>query len=430
MKKFWLHVLKVLLLAALPTMGAVGAPSQALAADKVKIEFYYGLGGSLGENMEALVKSFNASNDKYEVVTVVQGNYAETLKALQASLGAKRPPALAINAYPEFMKLAKSNVLLPLEAYMAQEDYQQSDILSSVLEQGKFDGTIFGAPAYVASQMMYYRKDIFDKYNIDFDSLKSFEELAEASRLIKEKEGIYGWSIMWYVEHLVDYARSAGGEVLSADGQTVTIDSPEWIYTFELLRKLINEDKTMEMIYGGNGWEYWYKTIDNVMNGKSAGYTGSSGDGGDLDFSKIAIGMQKGWNGHAPRPVAASVVYNIFKDAPKEQQDGAWEFIKFATSTENTADWSAKTGYIAVRQSALETETFKNKLKENPYAGVPLQQASTIAIVPFVDPTGGKIYAELAMAKDSILIENKPAAEVLKAARINAQKELDKVLKK
>jgi multiple sugar transport system substrate-binding protein len=396
--------------------------------EKIKLEFYYGLGGKLGETMDKIIKDFNSSNEQYEVVPIVQGDYSETLQALQASLAANKPPALAINGYPEFMKLANNDVLLPLEEYIDQPEYNKDDVL--LLEQGKFNDVTLGVPAFVSTQMMYYRKDIFEKYNIDYNSLESFEQLAEAAKLIKEKEGINGWSIMWYGEHMIDYARSTGGDIVSKDGKTVTIDSDEWIYAWDNIRKWIHEDKIMDTVYGGNGWEWWYKTIDNVMNGKSAGYTGSSGDGGDLDFSKIATGMQKGFNGSKPRPVAVSVMFNLFKSSPKEQQQGAWEFVKFFSEANQTTSWSVETGYIPIRNSAVETEVYQNKLKENPYFSVPLEQAKANGIPPFVDPTGGKIYAEIDLAKDKVLIENIPAAEALKEAKIKAQAELDKALKK
>jgi len=394
--------------------------------EKIKIEFYYGLGGKLGDTMAKIVQDFNSSNEQYEIVPIIQGDYGETLQALQASLAAKKPPALAINRYPEFMKLAKNDVLLPLDENINNPEYNKEDFL--LLDQGKYNDAILGVPAYIASPMMYYRKDIFEKYNIDYDSLENFEQLAEAAKLIKEKEGISGWSIMWYAEHMIDYARSAGGDIVSEDGKTVTIDSEEWIYAWDQIRKWIHEDKIMDTVYGGNGWEWWYKTIDNVMNGKSAGYTGSSGDGGDLDFTKVATGMQKGFKGSEPRPVATAVMFNLFKDTPKEQQQGAWEFVKYFTEAEQTAYWAVETGYIPVRDSAVDTEVYKNKLKENPYLSVPLEQAKTKGIAPFVDPTGGKIYNEIELAKDKVLIENIPAAEALKEAKIKAQEELDKAL--
>lgn len=76
----------------------------------------------------------------------------------------------------------------------------------------------------------------------------------------------------------MDAVFSKGGKVLSEDGKQVLIDSPEWVDTWEQFRKWIHEDKIMRIHSGGQGWEYWYKTIDDVMKGQAAGYTGSSGD--------------------------------------------------------------------------------------------------------------------------------------------------------
>ena len=39
---------------------------------------------------------------------------------------------------------------------------------------------------------------------------------------------------------------------------------------------------------GGQGWEYWYNTIDDVLQNTAGGYTGSSGDQADLDFSIVS----------------------------------------------------------------------------------------------------------------------------------------------
>ena len=44
---------------------------------------------------------------------------------------------------------------------------------------------------------------------------------------------------------------------------------------------------------GGQGWEYWYKTIDDVLQDKAGGYTGSSGDQADLDFTKVGAIEQR-----------------------------------------------------------------------------------------------------------------------------------------
>jgi sn-glycerol 3-phosphate transport system substrate-binding protein len=58
----------------------------------------------------------------------------------------------------------------------------------------------------------------------------------------------------------------------------------------------------------------------------------------------------------------------ILKGAPQEQQDAAWKFIEFITSPELAADFSIKTGYIASRASAYETDAMKAYVAEVPQA--------------------------------------------------------------
>ena len=64
----------------------------------------------------------------------------------------------------------------------------------------------------------------------------------------------------------------------------------------------------------------------------------------------------------------------MFSSASEEQKRAAWTFMKFLISPEITAYWSAKTGYVPVRKSAVETQIWKQFLVENPDAEIPLKQ--------------------------------------------------------
>jgi multiple sugar transport system substrate-binding protein len=85
-------------------------------------------------------------------------------------------------------------------------------------------------------------------------------------------------------------------------------------------------------------------------------------------------------------------------------------------------------GYIAVRQSALDDPAFVAYSQENPQATIPLKQAAH-ASKPFQDPTGGKITDALKIAADKVQISNVSAEKALKEAKEVAQRELDKLNK-
>ncbi|TFE23790.1 ABC transporter substrate-binding protein [Cohnella luojiensis] len=410
---------------------AESSEAPATPTEPVTIEFWYGLGGKLGENMQSLIEKFNSSQQEVIVKPVVQADYSETGKKLQAAIASGNVPAAVLSSNVDWAKKGYYASLDELIA--AQPDFNKDDVIQTFLEQGKVDGKQYFLPMYGTTQVMYYRKDAFEKSGIKPEELTTWEALGKAAATMTVKSGdkttFYGWEPMWGAENMIDAVYGKGGSILSEDGKTVLIDSPEWISTWEFFRKAIHDDKTMRIHSGGQGWEYWYKTIDDVMKGQAAGYTGSSGDQGDLDFTQLAAMEQPGWEGvGAGKPVAQAILAGIPAKASPEQQQAAFKWFSFFMNAENTAFWSMNSGYIAVRQSALDDPAFIAFSKENPQSTIPLKQAAH-ASKPFQDPTGGKINDALKIAADKVQISNVSAEKALKEAKEAAQRELDKLNK-
>ncbi|WP_020430950.1 ABC transporter substrate-binding protein, partial [Paenibacillus riograndensis] len=412
--------------------GASAAPAAEAAPTQgkpVTIEFWYGLGGKLGENMESLIQKFNASQQEVIVKGIVQADYSETEQKLQAAIATGQVPAAVLSSNMDWAR--KGYFASMDELIAAQPDFNKEDFVQTFLKQGQVDGKQYFLPMYGTTQVMYYRKDAFEKSGIDASQLKTWEDLAAAAKKMAVQDGgkttFFGWEPMWGSGNMIDAVMSKGGSILSGDGTKVTIDSPEWVETWDLFRKWIHEDKIMRIHSGGQGWEYWYKTIDDVMKGQAAGYTGSSGDQGDLDFSIVSAMEQPGWAGVGEgKPVAEALMAGIPAKAGDAEKQAAMKWLTYFTNSENTAFWSINTGYISVRQSALKDPAFVSFSETNPQIKVPLMQASH-ASAPFQDPTGGKISDALKIAADKVQIENTPAAEALKEAQQTAQAALDKM---
>lgn len=406
---------------------AVNGAQDSGAQEPVTIEFWYGLGGKLGEQMKALIDEFNASQQEVIVKGIVQADYSETEKKLQAAIASGDVPAAVLAANVDW---ARKGYFAELDEMIAQSpDFNKEDFVQTFLSQGQVDGKQYFLPMYGTTQVMYYRKDKFAQAGIQAEDIKTWEDLAAAAAAMTEREGgitkVYGWEPMWGSENMIDAVLSKGGRILSEDGKTVMIDSPEWVETWSLFRKWIHEDGIMRIHYGGQGWEYWYKTIDDVMKGQAAGYTGSSGDQGDLDFTQLGAMEQPGWAGVGEgKPIASAILAGIPAKASPEQQQAAFKWFSFFNNSKNTAAWSMNTGYIAVRQSALDDPDFVAYSEQNPQSKIPLMQAAH-ASAPFQDPTGGRINDALKIAADKVQIENIPAEEALKEAKAVAQKALD-----
>ncbi|SFC85641.1 ABC transporter substrate-binding protein [Clostridium uliginosum] len=408
---------------------------QKTADGKIQVEYWYGLGGKLGKNMEKVISEFNASQDKYEVKGVAQEDYDTTFKKLQAGIAAKKAPTLAIIEADKAAILNNRDVLQNIGDYTSQDiDFEEENYIESFMELGKKNDKQFAFPMYGTTQVLYYNKKAFQDAGISQDSLKTWTGIAEASKKLVKKEGdevkFYGWEPMWGADNLIDASLSNGGTILSGDGSKVLINSLEWIEAFDGFRSWIHEDKVMRIHSGGQGWEYWYSTVDDVMKDKSAGYTGSSGDQGTLDFEKLAACQQPSFKaGKEAKPIAEARFLVIPSVVNDEAKQGAYEFIKYFTSAKVSAEWSMDSGYISVNKKSTETPEFKAFVEKNPQAAVPSAQALH-ATKTFIDPTDGKIYDALKIAADKVEIENIPAKEALDEAQKTAQKELDKALSK
>ena len=49
----------------------------------------------------------------------------------------------------------------------------------------------------------------------------------------------------------------------------------------------------------------------------------------------------------------------VFNSATAEQKTAAYMFLKFLTTKENQITWASQTGYMPVRQSAIDSEEYK-----------------------------------------------------------------------
>ena len=396
---------------------------------KIQIDFWYSGGKTAVNVLTDLVEEFNQSQDKYEIKGTTQADYTETYEKLQAGIAGKNAPDIALLDVDKSRNLYEKKQVSDLNEFIEQDDsFQKEDYIEVFYDQGLSDDgeALFALPAYGTTQVMYYNKQAFADAGIDPASIKTWQDLEAAAKKMSKGEAFYGWEPMWGYANLVDASLSNGAKFISDDGKNVLINSEEWVEVWESFRKWIHEDKIMTIHSGGQGWEYWYKTIDDVLQDKAGGYTGSSGDQADLDFTKVGAFEQPGWGENPSAPTADALQFVMLDGSSDEEKEGVYEFMKFFTEPENQAKWSMNTGYVAVRKSTQEDPEFKAYTDENPQALVPLTQ-SMHGSLSINDPTGGKIIDALTIAADKVEIEGISAKEALDEAQKTAQEALDNV---
>ena len=432
MKKLLSAMLAVALLAGCSSSSSGGNNSGGSETDgKIAIEFWLAQGNNVMDLVNEEITKFNESQDKYVVTAVQQENYVKTFSNLQAAIAGKNAPDVVLLDTAPARQLFEKGALVPFDAFQeADADFNSDDFYAVYADQGKYtDGTTFARPWYGTIQIAYYSVEAFEKAGVDPASIKSWQDLVAVGPKFKDAGYQYVWEPMGGdAKNLIDAAFANGAKVFSDDGKTVTINSPEWVEVWESFRGWIHDDNYMQTKWNGiDDWVYWYDTIDDVIEGRAAGYTGSPVDSVDFDFNVIRPLEQFGWKGNVSMPWAQALMLCMPAGGSEEEQQGAYEFIKFLTNPENQAAYTMLTTYPAANKQVTEVPEYQKFLEENPVAAVLLAQSEHAAIYP-VDPTGGKILDELNIAAEKIEIEGVSAQEALDEAQANAQIALDEAL--
>lgn len=393
--------------------------------DIVEIEFWYGLSGYSNQVMKELIEEFNSSQSKYYVTGVVQLSQEENFRALKSSIIRKKPPSVVLLENKYLYTLATKGVIEFLDDYFVEDDFIELYYNQMILQN-----RLIGLPMYGSVQVLYYRRDFFEDHSIKTVDLLTWESLFNVAEILtsrKEDETlIYGWESIFANNNLIDIAISNGGKFVSEDGKKVLINTDSWIESWEVFRKAIHIDKVLKINYGGEGRNSWYATVDDLMQGRCAGYIGSSGDKGDIDSSIIGTYYLPTWGNKLENPKGIVKLHSLAipLDTKHEEKLGAVEWMKFLTNSDINLNWSIKTGNLTVRKSSMDKDIYYETILNNPEFLLPISQVK-MGRDNFIDPTDGEIYDLLEEAAYKVLILNISSKEALDEAQKKAQEVLD-----
>lgn len=213
----------IILVAVLST---IAIQQEQTNSDKTKIQFATWGSQSEVEILKPILNEFETKNPdiKVELIHIPQ-NYFQKLHLLFASNLA--PDVIFINNL-NLPIYANAGVLEPAQTPASSAFFDKS------LEALSYKGTLYAIPRDVSNLVIYYNKDIFNKYNVPCPSaFWSFEDLLVlAQKLTKDtnndgKTDIWGISFEEEPFFYLPYLMSEGGGFLSDDSNTVIINSPE-----------------------------------------------------------------------------------------------------------------------------------------------------------------------------------------------------------
>ena len=349
------------------------------AKGRVVVEFWHGMGGPLGEVLNKLIDEYNSMQSKYYIRGVSMGSYDTLQKKILASVVAGRSPDISQNFEALTLKLSSAGKLICLDDLIAKEPDPEAfkeDIIPVLLRNNTFDGKLWSFPFNKSVPVLYYNKEMFVKAGLDPDIPPATDEefYEYTKKLTRDLDGdgkpdIVGYSFTmrnqwnWACQFL-----SYGGVLFDEHNRKVFLDTPAGIKATSFYSDLVRE--------GYAKFAAGYDHQNDWLGGKVAMFEASIVSNvylaGKIRFD---YGVAPVPYGDKPAVLLSGTNINIFNNGDPKRIEGAWDFIKWFTSTETGARWSLGSTYLPVRKSSLQSDVMqaafaKNSNLEAPYVQI------------------------------------------------------------
>jgi multiple sugar transport system substrate-binding protein len=206
------------------------------------------------KNQQAIVDAFHQAEPKITVKPVVS-DWDTYWDKLQTGLaGGAAPDVFAMDG-PLFPDYAGRDVLLDLTPYVQSEGYPLTDLNElAVKDFTTKDGKQMGLPRDLNVIALFYNKDLFDAAGVAYpDDTWDWAKLtAVAKQLTKDTNGdgkVDQWGLYTETTDMENYWSSLvwqnGGDILSPDGATTVLDTPQASGGIQFLQDLIWKEKAV-----------------------------------------------------------------------------------------------------------------------------------------------------------------------------------------
>jgi ABC-type glycerol-3-phosphate transport system substrate-binding protein len=376
------------------------ATKETVNSNKTEIVFWHAMGGPLGIVMNKMIDRYNASQTSYHVKSVNMGGYDTLAKKILASLVANEAPDISQNYETLTKKFIRHDKVVCLDELIEQdiargEEDIRKDIIPVLLENNTFGGKLYSFPFNKSVPVLYYNKDMFKEVGLDPkrppQTLEEFKEYArkitnhykELAKSLGGEEGkaierrdVYGYgcskaNVWGFLNRLM----SLGGFIVTRneDDRLISGFSEEAsVMALSHLQEMVKEGIARE----GQAFDHQNDFIAGRVGIIESSIISKVFMEDDITFDYGIASLPgsiidgKLHNG----VILSGSNINIFNNNDQKKIDGAWDFVKWFTSTENGAEWSIGTTYLPVRISSVNSPTIRKAKKDDPNLNAAYEQ--------------------------------------------------------
>ena len=349
--------------------------------DPCEITFWHAMSGQQETTLTELTDTFNNNNEYGITVTLVnQGYYSDLSTKLTANAAADTLPDMT-QAYNSWLT-AYTDKIIPLDDFVADDFDDYEDIIESYRNECSQFGFISALPFNKSTYVYFYNKTLFDELGLA--APETWEDMKKIGETLKNEKDMVSVGFDDLSGALEAAVHQNGTDFFSKEG--ALFDNEQGKEALGYLLDLYANGYAR--LVGEDG--YFSGVLSNQLIGA---YIGSSTGVSYIDTStgwELGVAALPGNTEKAANQAGTNLVM-FAKDENK--QKAVWEYMKYLTSVDSTVKWAMETGYLPVRNSAYESDTYQEFMKNDPTATAAYSQADAF----FTQPTFEGSYDMMAV---------------------------------
>jgi len=391
---------------------------------RVRLRFWYTLGGRNREVLNEIIKRFHASQDEVKVEAIYQGDYFESLAKLRTAIAAKAAPALSHVVAEVVPYLVRAGTLEPLDAYPGMKEIP---FVKPLAQAGAFripeagsKVPLYGVPLNRSTPLMYCNGEIFAKEGLKPPT--TWDELRGIAKQLTRTGERWGHEVpisWWFWVALVG---QAGGSVFDEATGRPTLGGEAGVRALKLWQDLIHREHVMRPP-PGRDYDAWNVTNQDFLGGRAAFIWTSTAYIRYLEdnakFPVVAAPLPKDVRASVP---TGGTFFVVVHQAPEEEKAAAAKFLRFFCEAEQAAYVSTKTGYLPITEPAVQRMRADGFFAKHPNDEVAQSQLANVDPWPW-EPNLFRIERDIVdpRLEEAVLLD-KDAAQMLAAARTLAMR--------
>lgn len=176
--------------------------------------------GPDGERIKKTIDLYNQTNPEYKIKFVSMQADTFNTKLTTAGKSGKGVPDIALVASEALPTYKTQGLIETWDEAIKETEVKAENYVESTWNVGNIDGSQYGIPATMGSWIMYYNKDLADKYIPEAldDGIITYKEIEQAGEKAKA-DGIYSYGYTWGMQNFSNLYLQMGGKWTDENGK-------------------------------------------------------------------------------------------------------------------------------------------------------------------------------------------------------------------